>query len=228
MDETQVCVFGLENLHKKFTYYENGEASQISVGGAVRKMFRTSMRRLYGPIRELFEICDFFYLTGWERELKQNVTNFRNFLQALVDERRAQMTKPDYTSKGDLLHLLLTVDIFKDNDVLIIDECVAFMIASTNATSLLIANTIYYLTQFEKEGHILKVREELQKVFKRDSFKDVTNEEWLQMLTYDNINDMHYFSNCINETLRVDTPPISFGIQLTEPIEVCGLKISDA
>lgn len=32
------------------------------------------------------------------------------------------------------------------------------------------------------------------------------------MLTYENINDMHYFSNCINETLRVDTPPISFGI----------------
>ena len=64
----------------------------------------------------------------------------------MVDERREQMMKAEYTSKGDLLHLLLTVDLFKDNNVMIIDECVSFMIASTNATSLLTANTIYYLT----------------------------------------------------------------------------------
>ena len=89
------------------------------------------------------------------------------------------MMKPDYTSKGDLLHLLLTVDLFKNNDDMIIDECVAFMIASTNATSLLIANTVYYLTQFEKEGHLVKIMDEFKKVFKRNSFKDTSNEEWL-------------------------------------------------
>jgi len=55
-------------------------------------MFRTSMRRLYGPIRELIEFCDFFYLTSWERELKKNVTNFRKFVKMLVDERRIEMT----------------------------------------------------------------------------------------------------------------------------------------
>lgn len=73
MDETQVCVFGLENLHKKFDYYENGVLVSISVGEAVRRIFRTALRRLYGPIRELFEICDYFYITDWEKELKRNV-----------------------------------------------------------------------------------------------------------------------------------------------------------
>ena len=109
-------------------------------------MFRTALRRLYGPVRELFECFDFFYLTSWERELKTNITNFRAFLKELVDERRLAMTKPGFANKGDFLNMLLTVDTFKNNDVMILDECVAFMIASTNATSLLISNTIYYLT----------------------------------------------------------------------------------
>jgi cytochrome P450 len=74
------------------------------------------------------------------------VINFRKFLKTLVDERRVDMTKPDYVNKGDLLNLLLTEDLFKFNDQVILDECVAFMIASTNATSLLISNTLYYLT----------------------------------------------------------------------------------
>ncbi len=190
-------------------------------------MFRTSMRRLYGPIRELIEFCDFFYLTSWERELKKNVTNFRKFVKMLVDERRIEMTQPNFTNKGDLLNLLLTEDIFKNNDTLILDECVAFLIASTNATSLLISNTIYYLTQFEKEGHLAKVRSEFEKVFNRTSFNDVKNQEWLEMVNYESISQMNHFSNCISETLRVDTPPISFGIQMTEPVEIFGTKISD-
>ncbi len=138
------------------------------------------------------------------------------------------MKDPNFVAKVDLLNLLLTDDLFKNDDSLILDECVAFMIASTNATSLLISNTIYYLTQFEKEGHLAKIREEFERVFKRKSFKDITTEQWLELLNYETMNEMHYFSNCISETLRVDTPPISFGIQLLEPIEVMGYKISDA
>ena len=80
MDETQVCVFGLENLHRKFKFLDNGKYIEVSVGEAVRNIFRTALRRLYGPIRELFEVCDYFFLTAWEKELKINVTNFRKFL----------------------------------------------------------------------------------------------------------------------------------------------------
>eukprot|EP00347_Sterkiella_histriomuscorum_P009756 403340009 len=225
MDETQVCVFGLENLHKRFDFYDNGKLIQISVGDAIRRIFRTATRRLYGPIRELFEICDYFYITDWEKELKRNVTNFRAFLQMLVDERREAMKKPDFVNKGDLLTMLLTIDNFKNDDKMILDECVAFMIASTNATSLLMSNTLYYLTQFP--GHVQKIRAEFKQVFKRDNFHDLTPQEWNELLTFDNINDLRYFSMCINETLRVDPPPISFGIQLTEPIEVCGIKLPD-
>lgn len=146
------------------------------------------------------------------------------------------MSKPDFVNKGDLLTMLLTIDNFKNDDKMILDECVAFMIASTNATSLLISNTLYYLTQFP--GHIEKIREEFKRVFKRDNFQNLTAEEWKELLTFDNVNDLSYFSMCINETLRgklyyyfklniVDSPPISFGIQLTEPIEILGVKLSD-
>ena len=70
----------------------------------------------------------------------------------LVDERREAMKKPDFVNKGDLLTMFLTIDNFKNDDKMILDECVAFMIASTNATSLLMSNTLYYLTQFP--GHV--------------------------------------------------------------------------
>ena len=52
-------------------------------------------------------------------------------------------------------------------------------------------------------------------------------QEWRDLLSFDNVNDLSYFSMCVNETLRVDSPPISFGIQLTEPIDVCGVSISN-
>lgn len=146
------------------------------MGGALRSIFRAALRRLYGPIRELFEVVDFFFLTSWERELKLNMENFRKFLKSLVDERREAMKNPNFVAKVDLLNLLLTDELFKNDDSLILDECVAFMIASTNATSLLISNTIYYLTQFEKQGHLAKIREEFERVFKRKSFKDITTE----------------------------------------------------
>lgn len=84
------------------------------------------------------------------------------------------MKKPDFVSKGDFLTMLLTQDMFKNNDKMILDECVAFMIASTNATSLLISNTIYYLVQ--KKGHLEKIRAEFEHVFQRKSFQDITSE----------------------------------------------------
>lgn len=84
------------------------------------------------------------------------------------------MLKPDFVSKGDFLSMLLTVDTFMYDDKMILDECVAFMIASTNATSLLISNTLYYLIQYK--GHLEKIRGEFEKVFKRKTFHDVTHE----------------------------------------------------
>ncbi|CDW89465.1 cytochrome p450 [Stylonychia lemnae] len=225
MDETQVCVFGMEYLYKKFTYLENGSLVEISVGEAVRRIFRTALRRLYGPIRELFEFCDHFYLTDWEKELKTNVTNFRVFLLGIVNERREAMLKPEFVNNGDFVTLLLTLDLFKNDDKMILDECVGFMIASTNATSLLISNTIYYLTQFKAQGHLNQIRGEFKKVFKRDNFQDLTADDWKGLLNFDNFADMPYLSNCINETLRIDSPPISFGIELTEPIDLLGYKI---
>jgi hypothetical protein len=55
------------------------------------------------------------------------------------------MAKPDFVNKGDFLTMLLTVDLFKNNEEMIIDECVAFMVATPNATSILTSNVIYYL-----------------------------------------------------------------------------------
>jgi hypothetical protein len=41
------------------------------------------------------------------------------------------MKQPDYEDRGDLLHILLNDDHFKDNDNLILDECLLFFFAGS-------------------------------------------------------------------------------------------------
>lgn len=135
------------------------------------------------------------------------------------------MKKPDFVNKGDLLTMLLTIDTFMNDDKAIIDECFLFLIASTNATSMLISNCIYYLTRYPE--HLKKIREEFKTVFRRDDFNNVTIEEWRELLSFDNVNDLYHLSMCVNETLRADPSGISFGFEVTEPVEVCGVKISE-
>jgi cytochrome P450 len=41
------------------------------------------------------------------------------------------MTKSDYQDKGDLLSILLVDELFKDNEEMIIDECITFFTAGS-------------------------------------------------------------------------------------------------
>jgi cytochrome P450 len=51
------------------------------------------------------------------------------------------------TDKGDLLSILLSDDLFKDDDKMIIDECLTFFFAATQTSSMTLQNMIYYLIQ---------------------------------------------------------------------------------
>ena len=49
----------------------------------------------------------------------------------MILERKADMLKSDFKNKGDFLTILLEDDLFKNNETMMIDECVTFMLAST-------------------------------------------------------------------------------------------------
>lgn len=104
---------------------------------------------------------------------------------------------------------------------MIVDECLQFMFASTQTTSSVITNCLYYLTM--NSGLIDQVKKELQKEFNIKSNQDV---DWTQILNYDTLNNLNYLQYCVNETMRIEpSVQLSSTNMVTEQIEVCGYKI---
>ena len=56
----------------------------------------------------------------------------------MVAERRLELADPNYQKKDDFLTILLTDELFINNDTMIVDECITFLGAATQTTTLLI------------------------------------------------------------------------------------------
>jgi cytochrome P450 len=89
------------------------------------------LKRLFNPIRLLFNIGVDLYITKYEKETKANAHEFRNYIRSMILERKKQMNDPTYQSKGDFLTILLQDDLFKNDEKMMIDECVTFLLAAT-------------------------------------------------------------------------------------------------
>lgn len=129
----------------------------------------------------------------------------------MIHERREEMKKPEYVQKGDFLTLLLLDDLFKDNEEMMTDECLTFMVAATQTTTMLLYNTIYHLTI---NPEIAKTaRDEVHQLLNGPA----TDANWTRILAYDELDKLQYTSMCLNEGLRIEPPvPNSSPVILTE------------
>jgi cytochrome P450 len=101
--------------------------------------------------------------------------------------------------------MLLQDELFKGQDEYIVDECLTFMAAATQTTTILISNAIYYLTKCKDKCGIL--RSELCSALNTDlqQLQAYTDKEWItQLLENEAIQKCNYLSYCITETLRLD------------------------
>ncbi len=64
--------------------------------------------------------------------------------------------------KGDLLSILLTDDLFKHDDTLIIDECITFFFAAAQTSSMATQNMFFFLIQ--QPELMKKARSEIKNV----------------------------------------------------------------
>lgn len=108
----------------------------------------------------------------------------------MINERREQMKQKDFVSGGDFLTILLMDDLFMENEEYMVDECVGFMLASTTTTTILLYNTLYFLTANPKIGD--KVRAEIKSVRGAD-----TDENWKKMLGYEELDKLNYTYLCL-------------------------------
>lgn len=102
--------------------------------------------RDYYLINLLFPELLRFNIMKEDRELKQNSYLTRQFLHQIIKERRQGINKNSLEHAEDLLTILLRDDLYSNNDEAIIDECMTFIIASTQTTSLAISNLLNYIT----------------------------------------------------------------------------------
>jgi len=77
-----------------------------------------------------FQIFDGQYIGTEEKEVRENILRFRDYIGELIKKRKEQLKDPSFTG-SDFLTLLLTDELFKDNESLIKDECATFFVAAT-------------------------------------------------------------------------------------------------
>ena len=113
-------------------YTEKGVSSNLSLSSYLRRLLRNHLLRMLNPLRFLTDAFDHSALTAEERETYRNTHLFREYLRKIIAERRADMTRGDFVSKGDFLTQLLQNEVLaKDDDEYIVDECFTFMIGSS-------------------------------------------------------------------------------------------------
>jgi len=61
----------------------------------------------------------------------KNVEYFRGFIKTLIKERREELTDNSCKNKDNFLSILLQDDLYKDNEEMIVDECITITVAAT-------------------------------------------------------------------------------------------------
>jgi len=90
------------------------------------------------------------YISRVDREIKTNCKVLRDkILEFVVQKKEKLKNDPSGYKNGDLLTILISDDLFKDNEEMIIDEVITFFFAGSATTSALMANTIAYAMQNE-------------------------------------------------------------------------------
>ena len=113
------------------------------------------LRRNYHPIRLMTKVFDRSYIDKEERELLSNIRELRKFIKELIKERREE-TKDDH---GDFLSILIQDELYKDNEDMMVDESLLFLIASSQTTATMVTECLFRMIQ--NKNVLIKVRNEV-------------------------------------------------------------------
>jgi len=102
------------------------------------------------------------------------------------------------TLKHDLLTILTSVDFYRGNDNLIIDEIITFFLAGMKTIQISTTNLIYHLTKHTE------IRERLLKEVLPSV--EAAKDNIVDNLEYDTVMDFEYLQQCYYEALRMEPP----------------------
>ena len=90
----------------------------------------------------------FFYYSAADREYKHNIKCIRDFCEKIIEERKNQLDGPEkdkFVNNPDLLTILLSDDLFKNNNKAMIDEIITFFLAGSFTLRSVNSNMLMYL-----------------------------------------------------------------------------------
>ncbi len=131
---------------------------------------------LFRAGRKIFSIIPylmFFYYSSADKEYKRNINRIRDFCEKIIEERKNQLIGPDkekYVNNPDLLTILLSDDMFKNNNKAMIDEIITFFLAGSFTLRSVNSNMFMYL------GMNPDVKKKLMNEIIETHLKDFLNE----------------------------------------------------
>ncbi|CDW88282.1 cytochrome p450 [Stylonychia lemnae] len=220
-DSILISIFGETSLKQTMPFIQDDEVVEISLGFAAANLFQALTIKAITPLRTFVSFLDQYSIGKSERTLQKNQQTFREYLQKLINERKVKMQDPNYVS-ADFLTMLLTDDLFKNDENLMKDELATFMTASILTTTALITNTLYYY-EFQPEVK-QKLRKEISAIMSPDRsnpapFENLklSPELWIEKLSYEQLQeDWKYLYLAIQESLRIEPP-----IRSSTPMQLC-------
>lgn len=89
---------------------------------------------------------------------------------------------------------------------MMIDECVTFMIAATQTTTMTVSNMLYYITRYHttlRQG----LHQELQRELSLVTYTHLSPKDWSHLLLLNSADlNFNLLTNTMHETLRIEPP----------------------
>ena len=126
------CAFGEDLSDVKIEYIENGKKGLKPVSFVLRETFHKCLKRWHTLQLCIFPETVHWYLFASDRENRYNIEKLRELFAGVVKRRREGGNK----DKHDLLAILLSDELFKDDEKMILDECLTFFFAATETSSM--------------------------------------------------------------------------------------------
>ena len=153
--------------------------------------------------------------TAADRRAVRNIASLRTVLRGIVSDRRKGISH-SYDDGTDLIGILLTSDLFRDDENAMIDEVIVMFLAGMKTVAVSTANLISFLIMNpdKKEKLLAETQHRMEGVA----------DDFVSKFTFELAEEMEYTKMCFYESLRME-PPVCLS-QFNTPTSKEGVTIS--